>query len=372
MGFSDFAYTYASGRSSSAMEGERSAFVPPALVVHIPEEASFSSLRDHVDRAARALGYRSPTSAPRDLNAAAETMTVRVHVRPDASPSTPAGAEAVATDARGTVWRREDGWTWIFDGYRLDAPTTGTKACLSIFPDALGSGGAYLETLLAYGLREAVVTLLPRTGWLPLHAAALTGPETAQEADGVLMTGPSGCGKSTLTAGLVARGFRCVSDDLVVAELERSDASSHPPPRRVGRLTRGIRLHPDAAERLSVAGDASGHPGIAPEKSLWLPDDDQEAITCVPRLILFPQIVDAPESRLTPVSKQEALGTLLSQMSPPSLLTPPVNQAQLDGIAALLREADPFRLEAGRDLFARPGDLVDVIRQQIPESSVLS
>lgn len=64
---------------------------------------------------------------------------------------------------------------------------------------------------------------------VPFHAAALAGPDV-----GLLLLGGRGNGKSTTAAALVDRGFRLLSDDAAVLDLERQQI--HPFPRALGLL----------------------------------------------------------------------------------------------------------------------------------------
>lgn len=68
---------------------------------------------------------------------------------------------------------------------------------------------ALIETLNA--ITDIVVDGLAKSGALLVHAAAV-----ASDRGALVLMGPSGSGKTTLALGLVARGFRLLSDEIAV------------------------------------------------------------------------------------------------------------------------------------------------------------
>jgi len=73
---------------------------------------------------------------------------------------------------------------------------------------------------------------------------------------------------------------------------------------------------------------------------------------CVPRLILFPQVIDAPYSCLEPLSKKQALELIL----PHSLLVfdPLVAKREFQALSRLVSMTDCYRLHFGRDVLELP------------------
>lgn len=67
-----------------------------------------------------------------------------------------------------------------------------------------------------------------KTKPLVLHAGAI-----AKNGRGVLLVGPDGAGKSTLTLGLVNRGFRYLSDEYGIIDLDTGLLRYHPAPHAV-------------------------------------------------------------------------------------------------------------------------------------------
>jgi hypothetical protein len=210
---------------------------------------------------------------------------------------------------------------------------------------------------LVDGLRHALLVLLPRIGRFGIHAAGVVlGPEE----DAVVLCGPSGCGKSTLTVGLLERGARLLSDDVVVLRPPRSDTEEG----QLHGLTRRIRLTADGWERSSFtdgdrAGDAPGaHKHTIRDEALG-PDARAEAGT--PRRLVFPTITDRPTSRLVSVEAPTALRRLLEQMHPPAVLPRAAARAQFDAASRLLRQSTCHVLEAGRDLYDNPARIRDLL-----------
>jgi hypothetical protein len=68
---------------------------------------------------------------------------------------------------------------------------------------------------------------------------------------------------------------------------------------------------------------------------------------CAPGALVFPRVSGREESRLSPMSRDEAL----LELAPNVLLTEPrSSQTHLDALAALAAASDCYRLETGRDL----------------------
>jgi len=94
--------------------------------------------------------------------------------------------------------------------------------------------------------------LLMQRGLLPLHASAVW----TEQAGAVLFMGNSGAGKSTLAAGLMARGFNMLTDDVAAV----SAAAGSPPCVAPGYPN--LRLQADALDQ--VACLPNGTDGLVP------------------------------------------------------------------------------------------------------------
>lgn len=211
---------------------------------------------------------------------------------------------------------------------------------------------------------QAVLLLLIRRGFFPLHAAALGRPSKdarEERIPGVLLAAQSDSGKSTLALGLVHAGWGFLSDDsLLLRSASDSDGAKLI---EALPLRREFGLDEDAAcdfpeitrhwqpflteERKRRVDMRSLYPG-------------QGLMRCAPRLMLFPEIAPIERSRLEPMRSSEALLTLISQ-SPLLGASREDASAHLSALRTLTLQAPAFRLYAGRDLKDSPELLDDMI-----------
>ena len=287
---------------------------------------------------------------------------VVVHVSSSRGIPIPHGARQIANDKQGTVWRTSNGWLLKRAGYTATVADSTPKATLY----------APTAPTAMYAFRDLMTMLLPRTGWVPIHAACVQPDDPNTNRPTVLIAGPSGSGKSTLTTGLLLAGWQCVSDDLLVLpppEHERVFAYS---------MMKAIRICDDAWTRLGLNDahkkplDTFGRYASAAKHTLTasaLPDrsdmPSNRAIRCphgAPTCILLPEIVERASSTLIPVSPSQALPALMAESIPTALLPHKAAQIQLQRIGAVIRQSKVYRLHAGRDLYHHPERLVDLLK----------
>ena len=106
--------------------------------------------------------------------------------------------------------------------------------------------GAYPSEVRLYLLGSAFAALLHQRGLVPLHASAI-----ALKQGCVVFLGGSGVGKSTLATMLAVRGFRLMSDDVVVAR-RGEDGTIFAAP-----SSPTIKLWPEAVQHLGRGLDAA-------------------------------------------------------------------------------------------------------------------
>jgi hypothetical protein len=182
----------------------------------------------------------------------------------------------------------------------------------------------------------AVVTLLRDCGLYALHAAGLVSREGA----GVLLIGASGCGKSTLALGLVAAGWRYLSDDAVMLS------------GGAARVTAWALRRPfSLAQAPSTAKRRIDVRGRAPRQfvSRW-----------PPAMLLFPHIVSDATSTLRPIPRGDAIGRLFRHSGSP-LFDRVSTAAHFELLAALARQTECLELRLGKNLHHHPESLVDLL-----------
>jgi hypothetical protein len=257
-------------------------------------------------------------------------------------PSLPSGLRKVGVDNNGVVmWQGDD----LFCLQTPDAMFTvdlAAKRALGSVSRALGAEmGAPVMWLTMWSLN----LFLRGYRFFPLHAAALTqggGP-------GLIATGASGSGKSTLACNLLHEGWQFLSDDTV---LLRPDADGVD----VYAFRTNFSLREDSR---TLFPDLLAHGQERPtgERKHWVPVrtlyPQQATDRCTPRVLVFPEISDRAQSRVTPMSPVEALHCLVGQ----SALVRFRRDWAEEHLAMLVRlthQAQSYRLEAGQDLLEHP------------------
>jgi hypothetical protein len=90
-------------------------------------------------------------------------------------------------------------------------------------------------------------------GWVPLHAASITGQKSC-----ALLCATAGGGKSTLTASMIRRGWKTLGDDkLLLRKNEEGSAD-------VAALLHNFNLHPRTRDWFPEVGDLTGLPPYSP------------------------------------------------------------------------------------------------------------
>jgi len=258
-------------------------------------------------------------------------------------PSPPAGASAPARydDFDFSLWR-------LGHVFFLLSPTI----AVTVDP---GRGEAHATLLAGAPVRGdtfailtlALCALLRPHGLLPLHAAGLV-----RAGEGVLISAHSGAGKSTLALALVRQGWGFLSDDALLLEERGSGIEALPFRRTFGLL-------PETLAWLSVPGGTwTPHPSDGRKRSVPLADllPEQAVERCRPSVLVFPQILDTPASRLQPLRPAEALTRLMRQ-SGLITLDPGWTREHMAVLGRLVAQARSYRLLAGRDVLESPGQV---------------
>ncbi len=173
-----------------------------------------------------------------------------------------------------------------------------------------------------------------------IHSAAVMG-----NGKGVLIPALSGGGKTTLCLSLLRGGFKYLSDDRPF--LRRMDGGFEilSFPEEIDVTDKTISLFPE----LHALDDTSFTVGL--KKKKFFVEGVYPGITVdstVPRVLLFPKIVDEKKSQLERLPKIEAVSRLL----PHSLfvMDPDVAVRQFHVLCEMVETMDCFELHYGRDV----------------------
>jgi hypothetical protein len=256
-------------------------------------------------------------------------------------------------------WERED---WSLRSYGgptaeggphrfLREARAGRVACL----DRLGN-----HLVVAYDSADHVtlheqgrpVTRLVSQIYRGLGVGLIHAGLVADDTVGALLVGPSGSGKTALTLDCVLGGLRYLADD--VAGLERcSDGSiaGHSIYGSANVLPFHLARHPVLSGR--IRRDASQDKGLLPASAFT---SGGTAVSTAITTILEARPGGAARTRIRPLARRDALPLLFPA-------TPEHRHAGFDDrdaqrLAALVKRADCYRIEAGGD----PGEVAHAVR----------
>jgi hypothetical protein len=209
------------------------------------------------------------------------------------------------------------------------------------------AAAAILNRSLSNFFMAVVIILLRRTGWYHLHAATAIDPSSR----GWLFAGDANCGKSTTAALLAANGWRVGTDD--AAFLETRDG------RLIVHTCRApIALRPGGRKLLARAGGVElperGKVGYFPEDlgGVWTP-------LVSPEIVIFTSVGD-DQTTGERIPSAAALAELV-RWSAWVMLEPELAQDHLNALTRLSVQARCYRVTLGRDLFAQPNRLTELV-----------
>lgn len=209
-----------------------------------------------------------------------------------------------------------------------------------------------LVNVFSYGLQAA----LRRAGVYDVHAAGVLEPQTGA---GALFVGASGSGKTTLTLKLTERGWRYLSDDMIVlretpcgleaAGLRRLFSVAAP------SLAGSQLLRLDEALGPPVASDPNKR-RLDPE--IVFPAG--RARSARPRVLFFPQITDAAETVIKALPARTAMQQLV-RFCPWATYDTQSAPDYLRVLARLANQCRAYELRAGRDLLREPATAAQLL-----------
>lgn len=186
----------------------------------------------------------------------------------------------------------------------------------------------------------AMMELLKGTGLFSIHASAV-----AHEKGGLLLCGPSGSAKSTLSLALARAGLGLLSDDTCFVQRDASGAIS------ILAFWEDLHLTEQTLELLDAA-DVRSVAERRPQSEKWfVPLRKLTGLRPVPRAeprwLVFPGFDTKGPTRLSPLTKSEAMGRLVRQSLVP---TADVHaRAQFDLLTALCETAACLQLHMAGD-----------------------
>lgn len=142
------------------------------------------------------------------------------------------------------------------------------------------------------------------------HFLIIHGAVLERNGKALLLPAPSGSGKSTLCGALMSRGWRLLSDELIL--IDPADGKITPLGRPVSLKNRSIDVlrsfapgHHISAPIHDTAKGSVAHMKSTPDSILRVHDH------ATPRWVIFPQYVENHEARLTPLGKTDVFMALI-------------------------------------------------------------
>ncbi len=204
--------------------------------------------------------------------------------------------------------------------------------------------------LLRSFLLDVVILLVRRVGMHHVHGAALIDPKGR----GWLLAGTSGAGKSTTTALLARNGWTVGTDDISFL------VASNPPGRAgIACWRERLALRDDAAFAMGAQGgvllEERRKLGFFPEElgAPWTP-------RVIPEFLLFPSSEHPDVTTVASLKAREAV-TRLMRWSPWVALEADLADEHLALMSLLARQTRAFDINLGRDLFAHPARLLELV-----------
>lgn len=224
-----------------------------------------------------------------------------------------------------------------------DLPAGATVASVRLSRGAV----ARLDRCTRTFLFAVVVLLLRRVAWYHLHAATAVDPG----GQGWLVSGNANAGKSTTAALLAASGWRVGTDDAAFLARRADRIVVHTTHAPIALREGGRRL---LAQAGGIVLPDRGKIGFWPEDlgGVWTP-------LVSPDIVIFPT-VGRTRTKVQPIARAEALAELV-RWSAWVMLEPDLAQAHLDVLTQLAGQARCYRVTLGRDLFARPNRLIELV-----------
>jgi hypothetical protein len=169
--------------------------------------------------------------------------------------------------------------------------------------------------------------------WLATHASGVS-----HDGEAIVFAAHSESGKSTLAAGLVRAGFAYVSDEAVAFDWESGSIEPYPKP--VSLDEGSWTLFPELDPRPSIGDGAAFHQWHVPAGAIG---PGRVSPSCRARWVVFPKYEAGAETRVTPITRGEAL----VEWSKNTFRFNQQGRAALTLLAGLVPEVECYRMTVG-------------------------
>jgi len=197
-----------------------------------------------------------------------------------------------------------------------------------------------------------LIHLLSPWGFYDLHAAGLI-----RDGIGYLFLGESGSGKSSTALSLVHQGWHHVSDDALFLRPSADGIE-------VLSFRKHFYLDPVLSHQFPEIAPYLKGSAMGDHTKRFL---DVEAVypgrfrpSCIPKVLIYTQIVPQPVSKLIPIDKTTALIKLMRQSASLFFKRQAVN-VHLEAMKRLVSQSYSYELLAGRDLYEEPERISEIL-----------
>lgn len=210
------------------------------------------------------------------------------------------------------------------------------------------------ETLRSFVQGAYLAAALRQRGLLVLHGSAVSDGDRA-----VAFLGNSGWGKSTLATYFCERGYRLITDDVMVVS-----PGSEGEPARVPPGVKQVRLRPPAAERL--VPDHEALPLVTPvsPKRLHLLEGESERTLPLAKVYVL-QRVTAEANRIRPIEPQHVPLHLVAHTHATNWITDPQHVADHFGQCSRLAKHTPIALLERRLSLDELPAIFDLVQEDV-------
>ncbi len=248
---------------------------------------------------------------------------------------------------------------YVTDGFSFIEIDSETNHASGVLNESMWSDVSITNSENLGVLMYSIAVLLGYNNLFLLHSASLV-----HNSNGYLFLGHSGSGKSTTTLGLIANGWKVLSDDTVLIK------SYHETVECIS-FRKDMYLKEDTVKKFPWIADhcePARLPGRKKQRIL-LKDlfEDQFQNSCAPNHLIFLSVCDIEKSTLTMMSKSEAFFSLLEQCPFVSIETR-FAAIHMECLRKLLNQSIWYQLQLGKDLKDDPCKIAEILKPIVCET----